>query len=240
MDAQRTYRRNRHIVKPRFDLKVGDRVRRGPDWDWPSFDEYEGIRGGGTVKEIIRNGWVEVEWDSGKYDCYRFGAGGGAVDIVPETQGLSERHASAVRAAVEATSHVSVLSRVSLPDGRTGTVIACVRNVLLPIAVVSLDIPKEAGDDDPHVPISVLRVLRGPLVVGDRVRRGADWIYKDEDFDEAGVPCTGTLIEIGNGSALVRWDNARCEYYRIGNWVVELIPADVPNVPFMRSSQTNS
>jgi hypothetical protein len=43
-------------------LKIGDRVRRGPDWEWGNQDNAgEGVVAG----ELDGNGWLCVQWDSG-------------------------------------------------------------------------------------------------------------------------------------------------------------------------------
>jgi hypothetical protein len=43
-------------------LKIGDRVRRGPDWEWGNQDNAgEGVVAG----ELDSNGWLCVQWDSG-------------------------------------------------------------------------------------------------------------------------------------------------------------------------------
>ncbi|KAK7088442.1 hypothetical protein V1264_022363 [Littorina saxatilis] len=56
-------------------LKVGDRVRRGPDWKY-----YHQDGGGpGTVTTILSpygQGWVDVRWDNGNQWDYRMGEGG--------------------------------------------------------------------------------------------------------------------------------------------------------------------
>ncbi|WKY07585.1 hypothetical protein Q1695_007222 [Nippostrongylus brasiliensis] len=50
----------------------GMRVIRGPDWSWDDQD------GGGEGKIIgcVENGWVDVMWDNGYTNSYRFGADG--------------------------------------------------------------------------------------------------------------------------------------------------------------------
>ena len=42
---------------------------RGPDWKWADQD-HNGI---GTVVEFQENGWVNVRWDYGQINGYRFG-----------------------------------------------------------------------------------------------------------------------------------------------------------------------
>lgn len=55
------------------EIKVDDRVERGPDWKWDNQDGGEGSRG--TVKEVKSTGWVNVKWDNSKKSKdYRWGA----------------------------------------------------------------------------------------------------------------------------------------------------------------------
>ncbi len=43
-------------------LKVGDRVMRGPDWEWGDQDSAgEGV----VAEELDGHGWLCVRWDSG-------------------------------------------------------------------------------------------------------------------------------------------------------------------------------
>ncbi|XP_070182864.1 transcription intermediary factor 1-beta-like [Littorina saxatilis] len=64
-------------------LKVGDRVRRGPDWgkDWFGFGPRYNVDGGGpgTVTSVSSwrgRGGVDVRWDCGGEGCYRMGVEG--------------------------------------------------------------------------------------------------------------------------------------------------------------------
>ncbi|XP_065843372.1 uncharacterized protein [Oscarella lobularis] len=54
----------------------GSRVRRGPDWKWGNQDK----SGCGTVIKHYKSGIVEVEWDHGGKNHYRYGAEG-ATDL---------------------------------------------------------------------------------------------------------------------------------------------------------------
>nr|XP_022329954.1 uncharacterized protein LOC111128567 [Crassostrea virginica] len=61
---------------------VGTRVKRGPDWMWKNQDG----RGAGTVVgHGTRNGWINVEWDTGLALRYRYGWNGfeTAYDVEP-------------------------------------------------------------------------------------------------------------------------------------------------------------
>lgn len=49
---------------------VGTRVRRGPHWKWGDQDKH---RPGTIVKTGSTPGWVDVEWDSGAKNSYRYG-----------------------------------------------------------------------------------------------------------------------------------------------------------------------
>ncbi|KIH67050.1 HECT-domain protein [Ancylostoma duodenale] len=50
----------------------GMRVIRGPDWSW---DDQDG-GGEGKIVGCVENGWVDVQWDNGYTNSYRFGADG--------------------------------------------------------------------------------------------------------------------------------------------------------------------
>ena len=57
------------------ELTIGTRVRRGPDWKWG--DQDGGSGGLGTVSaEIDSDSWVDVKWDAGGSNNYRWGADG--------------------------------------------------------------------------------------------------------------------------------------------------------------------
>jgi hypothetical protein len=61
-------------------LTAGDRVRRGPDWQWS--DQDGGVGGLGTVLKIDQCGSIEVKWDrTGGTNSYRTAALGGT-DLV--------------------------------------------------------------------------------------------------------------------------------------------------------------
>jgi len=51
----------------------GDRVKRGPDWEWGNQDGGDGL---GTVQSRDGAGWCEVEWDNGGSNSYRVGKDG--------------------------------------------------------------------------------------------------------------------------------------------------------------------
>ena len=60
----------------RMELKDGDRVIRGPDWNWDNQDGGEGKQG--TVTKCSQHGWATVRWDKTprKTNDYRWGAEG--------------------------------------------------------------------------------------------------------------------------------------------------------------------
>jgi hypothetical protein len=51
----------------------GDRVKRGPDWEWGNQDGGDGL---GTVQSRDGAGWCDVEWDNGNSNSYRVGYNG--------------------------------------------------------------------------------------------------------------------------------------------------------------------
>ncbi len=55
-------------MEPEVIFEIGDRVTRGPDWEW----KHQGGRDpAGTVIGIESDGWVEVRWDIGDVNVYR-------------------------------------------------------------------------------------------------------------------------------------------------------------------------
>jgi len=65
-------------------LNVGDRVRRGPDWEWG--DQDGGAGNAGTITDVDSDGWVRVKWDKGGSNKYRTENAGGT-DLVKATVG---------------------------------------------------------------------------------------------------------------------------------------------------------
>ena len=59
-------------VKVVDKMRVGARVRRGPDWKWGDQDGHQT----GTVvpKNNPKNGWIRVKWDNGNINIYRWTA----------------------------------------------------------------------------------------------------------------------------------------------------------------------
>lgn len=69
-----TFRRQQQAAKEAASrIKPGTRVVRGPDWKWHNQDGDPPRPG--TVTSPIRNGWVDVKWDSGGTNSYRVGDG---------------------------------------------------------------------------------------------------------------------------------------------------------------------
>lgn len=54
------------------EIKIEDRVVRGPDWKWENQDG--GVGSKGRVVGIKKNGWVNVKWDRNVKHDYRWGA----------------------------------------------------------------------------------------------------------------------------------------------------------------------
>mmetsp|Transcript_15791 Transcript_15791/g.53583 ORF Transcript_15791/g.53583 Transcript_15791/m.53583 type:complete len:142 (+) Transcript_15791:387-812(+) len=63
------------IVESRPMHGVGDRVTRGPDWKWGKQDGGAGSFGVVTAR-ATRTEWIQVRWDNGSSNCYRFGEQG--------------------------------------------------------------------------------------------------------------------------------------------------------------------
>lgn len=60
------------LCGPGVGLKVGDQVLRGPDWKWEQQDGGPGHLGT-VLKPVDEDGWVEVQWENGASNTYRWG-----------------------------------------------------------------------------------------------------------------------------------------------------------------------
>lgn len=67
----KTSRMLRYRGRTRLSIAVGARVVRGPDWKWGEQGTAEG-----TVISELHNGWIDVQWDDGSCNSYRYGADG--------------------------------------------------------------------------------------------------------------------------------------------------------------------
>eukprot|EP01028_Stygiella_incarcerata_P013677 TRINITY_DN82_c0_g1_i5.p1 TRINITY_DN82_c0_g1~~TRINITY_DN82_c0_g1_i5.p1 ORF type:complete len:209 (+),score=58.76 TRINITY_DN82_c0_g1_i5:90-716(+) len=66
-------------------LKVGTRVRRGRDWKWDDQDGGSGNFGTVMKDQLPTDEWVEVRWDNGHLNHYRFGQGPHVdLEVVPD------------------------------------------------------------------------------------------------------------------------------------------------------------
>jgi hypothetical protein len=56
----------------RRSFQVGDRVKRGPTWEWDDNQDRDpaGNQTNGTIQIINFDGWVTVQWDGGKTYSY--------------------------------------------------------------------------------------------------------------------------------------------------------------------------
>ncbi|KAK7474955.1 hypothetical protein BaRGS_00033842, partial [Batillaria attramentaria] len=57
-------------------VAVGDRVQRGPDWEWENQDGDPPGPGTVTEPDAAKQGWWRVKWDAGTEGSYRMGAEG--------------------------------------------------------------------------------------------------------------------------------------------------------------------
>jgi len=72
-------------AEPLVELKPGDRVVRGPDWEWDDQDVIDGCRAEGTVVAWLGGGGsfqLSVRWD-GKNGTYYYRRRPGKIDVVP-------------------------------------------------------------------------------------------------------------------------------------------------------------
>ncbi|MCC6625585.1 MAG: hypothetical protein IT385_30385 [Deltaproteobacteria bacterium] len=183
-------------------LPPGTRVKRGPDWKWE--DQDQGGLGTVTRRSDIDDEWVVVRWDHGGNEAYRYGAEGAYdLEVVPDapppplTVGYRVRPAPAAALPPDLNGEVveppvGGWVEVKWSDGTTR----------------KMRVGAERGWD--IVPV-------GPAVpaiaVGDRVRRGADWRWGDQD--QGGM---GTVIALDPVDPWVSvwWDHGDDNNYRWG------------------------
>jgi hypothetical protein len=80
-------------VVTQANIKIGGRVRRGPDWKW---QEQDG-NGPGVILRPDGDGWVRVKWDNGNENSYRV-KGIGEYDLIYlEDGGRDERSLSVIK-----------------------------------------------------------------------------------------------------------------------------------------------
>ena len=163
---------------------------RGPDWKWADHD-HNGI---GTVVEFQENGWVNVRWDYGQINGYRFGdENAHDVAIAPKAPPLTiDDHWRVVAgpsckdcpedAMGEVTAHVGTGTNVSVhwDTGAVGEFVVGVEGVL------------PMGPPD------------RPIAIGARVLRGNDW---HSNNDDRGAMGTVVAHDVAGHKARVRWDH---------------------------------
>ena len=202
-------------------LPVGSRVKRGPDWKWG--DQDGGAGGLGTVTSPVDpDSWVDVKWDSGASNNYRWGAEGRYdLEVVSLGSGSSASR-------LPLGSKVRVKSSISSPRYGWGAVkpgsIGTLRMYDSDGDMV-IDFPEQSewtglaeemelatGTTDE---VSSKSAAKDAPSIGTKVKRGPDWQWGDQD---GGAGKLGTVIEAidPDGWIEVKWDEGGSNNYRWG------------------------
>ncbi len=183
-------------------IAIGDRVRRGPDWE--SGDTDEG--GLGTVVAMQGRQSVQVQWELGDSQRYRWGEDGNYdLEVVDDPP------------AFELAEHYRVVAGPSCrkcPGGAGGEARGVV-DMMLEGNRVRVNWDDGTSSESP-VGVSGVLPAGGPyypLVVGDRVGRGAAWASGSSG---GRGPGTVTRHEPDEEYAEVRWDDGTSSRYRWG------------------------
>lgn len=183
-------------------IAIGDRVRRGPDWEYGDQDE----GGLGTVVAMLGRQAVQVQWELGDSLRYRWGEDGSYdLEVVEDPP------------AFELAEHYRVVAGPSCRKcpGGAGSGARGVVDMMLEGNRVHVN-----WDDGTtsEAPIGVSGVLPAggpyyPLIMGDRVGRGPAWMS-----GSAGGRTIGTVTrhEPDEDYAEVRWDDGTLGRYRWG------------------------
>ncbi|XP_045169286.2 uncharacterized protein LOC123532018 [Mercenaria mercenaria] len=212
-------------------LKVGERVERGPTWNYGSQDRY----GAGVITQVDGSGWVKVRWNnSDRYSSqeYSYRVGNGFCDLQPDS-------------GMYTTSTVATTTRLPLlhpgehvtrgpdwhhgnQDGNgPGTVIsASGGRVLVFWPSTNTNQSYQYGQNGRYE----VQLYTGPLptttamprttfipstlFVGDKVVRGPNWTWQTQDGNG-----TGTVISAPSGGwVTVKWDKTGVKNsYRYGS-----------------------
>ena len=112
-----------------FQLPVGQRVMRGPGWEWDSQDGGAGKQG--VIVEHESDTWTKVKWDyDGSVKSYKNGKNG-VVDLIPAgaSGGASAPTAAAAAYTVAGVSSQSTASlsaaAACLPAAHTPAAVPC-------------------------------------------------------------------------------------------------------------------
>lgn len=194
-------------------LPAGTRVKRGPDWKWE--DQDKGGFGTVTRRSDVDDSWLVVRWDHGVSEAYRYGADGAFdLTVVPDAPppplvaGWRVRPSASAGVAETLTGEV-----VDAPLG--GWVEVKWSDGVTRKMRVGAERSWDVVPLGPPVPA---------IAIGDRVRRGADWRWGDQD--QSGM---GTVIALDpvDPWVTVWWDHGDDNNYRWGQddaFDVEVVP----------------
>ena len=152
-------------------LRVGDIVKRGPDWKWGDQDGGPG-KNGQVTETVDSDGWIEVKWiANGSRNKYRYRPG--AYDVVMSTSGSPASTTTGVSASVP-------------PQPPTTTGASSTGGARTALA--------ELARQPPTSNASALNPSSMPsLAIGDTVTRGPHWKWQNQD---GGRGKLGTVVEL--------------------------------------------
>jgi len=183
-------------------LQPGTRVKRGPDWKWDDQDQ----SGLGTVTRPsdVDDEWVVVRWDHGTSEAYRYGAEGAYdLEVQPDAPPPPMTVGYRVRPAPSA----------SLPDDLKGEVVTPPHGGWVEVKWSDGQTRKMRLGADRAWDLVPVGPAVPPIAIGDRVRRGADWRWGDQDQGGMG---TVTALDPVDPWVTVWWDHGDDNNYRWG------------------------
>jgi hypothetical protein len=192
-------------------LKVGDRVKRGPEWGYGNQDHHEGVPCLGTVTKV-KVGWVDVEWDSGEGNDYPANATG----VV-----LAYKKSSSLKEGDYVVRGPDWLVEFNSQDTDDhghqllGTVSTRLFNGWYEIKWIGKRGTRQYRCDD--VRRHIIKFVAVEVPVGTLVRRGPDWRWGTQD-EHFGVRSIGRITGRSNDRDWyrVKWASGREYSYRYG------------------------
>jgi predicted kinase/phosphoglycolate phosphatase-like HAD superfamily hydrolase len=225
-------------------LEPGTRVKRGPDWLWGDQDFDDGAPCEGSTFHHGAHGWVSVKWDSGHEFGYRYDPADGIYDVVPVEEQEDVEQYLELLGSEDYPETLEIGTRVKRGptwrwgdqgDGTEGTVVqdrgggGWFR--------VRWDNGSFYGYRyNPRIRrydvVPVEEQYPETLEKGTRVKRGPDWKWGNQDFDD-GAPCEGVVVHSTPfGWVSVKWDcGAEFGYrYDTAKGIYDVVPVEEEDV----------